>query len=90
MELGKKREWMESLYEGSEAREFFESASKEYPHLRAPIADCWVQVMNEQSYEGDIRVNQILGLLEQHTELVKYTLGYFGGSGSIRVSLEGK
>lgn len=90
MELGRKREWMESLYAGSEAREFFESASQEYPQHRSLIADCWVEVMNEQSHEGDIRVHQILGLMAQHAELVKYTLGYFGGSGSIRVSLEGK
>jgi hypothetical protein len=90
MKFGRNQEWMMTLYEGSDARKFFESVSEVYPEHELVIAQAWIASMNAQSNDELVRVDQIVNFLSDHDELVKYALGYFGGSGSVQVSLRGK
>lgn len=90
MKFARNEEWMMTLYDGSDARTFFENASENYPEHEVVLAQAWIATMNNQTADGLIRVDQIVDYLSDFEELVKYTLGYFGGSGSVQVSLEGK
>lgn len=90
MKFARNEEWMTTLYQGSDARNFFDSVSEAYPEHEVIIAQAWIASMNSQSNDEKIRVDQIVDFFSDFEELVKYTLGYFGGSGSIQVSLRRK
>lgn len=42
MKFARNEEWMITLYNGSDARTFFEDASKNYPQHEVVLAQAWI------------------------------------------------
>ena len=80
--------WIELLYQETEGGKFYMSLLEEFTPYTYAIEEGWMSlVSDEQDQYGYLRVDQILAKFEAHEDIVKYTLGYFGGSGTTKVSL---